>query len=189
MVLAVGATLFALRPPNFLEILLVLSAGGLVGLFFALRIRMTALPQLVAAFHSLVGLAAVLGAGAAFLNPEGFGLALTESGQLFFLTRLEMSLGAAVGALTFSGSVVAFGKLQGLLPGRPLLLPGLIPGVPHGFNVLLGLGVVVSALVFYQAEGFLAALAFWSLIGLAFLLGGTLILAVGGADMRSLCLC
>src|SRR3990170_4578596 len=106
-----------------LEILAAIGIGAIIGLTTARRIQMTAMPQLVAAFHSLVGLAAVLVAAAAFLNPDAFGI-LGLDGNILTVSRIEMALGAAIGAITFSGSVIAFAKLNGNMSGAPILLPG-----------------------------------------------------------------
>ena len=105
-----------------LEILAAIAIGAVIGLITARRIQMTAMPQLVAAFHSLVGLAAVLVAAAAFLNPDAFGI-LGLDGNILTVSRIEMALGAAIGAITFSGSVIAFAKLNGNMSGAPILLP------------------------------------------------------------------
>src|SRR5690606_36373045 len=110
--------------------------GGAIGAVIAQRIAMTAMPQLVAAFHSLVGLAAVLVAAAAFYNPESYGI-LSPSGELTVLSRIEMSIGIVVGAITFSGSVIAFTKLQGLVSGNPVVFPG-----QHLLNLVIGLVIV-----------------------------------------------
>src|SRR5207253_8938329 len=104
------------------EILVAIGVGAVIGLTTARRIQMTAMPQLVAAFHSLVGMAAVLVAVAAFLNPEAFGI-LGLDGNILTVSRVEMALGAAIGAITFSGSVIAFAKLNGNMSGAPILLP------------------------------------------------------------------
>src|SRR5205823_9218341 len=127
-VLAVGTTLVHYRPPGevaglpIAEILVAILIGAAVGLVTARRIQMTAMPQLVAAFHSLVGMAAVLVAAAAYLNPDAFGIA--AGGEIHRVSRAEMGLGAAIGAITFSGSVIAFLKLNGNMSGKPIMLPG-----------------------------------------------------------------
>jgi NAD(P) transhydrogenase subunit beta len=147
--------------------------GGAIGTVIALRIQMTALPQLVAAFHSLVGLAAVCVAVAAFYDPLAFGIAGEHGIKLQSL--IEMSIGTAIGAVTFTGSIIAFGKLQGLLSGNPLVFPG-----QHPLNALLGI-LLVLLIVWFASSG--AVLAFWLIVLLALALGFLLILPIGGADM------
>jgi NAD(P) transhydrogenase subunit beta len=161
------------------EILVAIALGALIGLTTAKRIQMTAMPQLVAAFHSLVGLAAVLVAAAAFVNPEAFGI-LGLDGNILAVSRIEMALGAAIGAITFSGSVIAFAKLNGNMSGAPILLPA-----RHAIN----LGTLVAILgltAFYAiapAAGPGEGWAFWVLVALAFTIGFLLIIPIGGADM------
>lgn len=147
--------------------------GGTIGTFIALKIQMTALPQLVAAFHSLVGLAAVLVAGTALMEPLAYGIG--KSGFLSTGSLIEMGLGVAIGAITFTGSVVAFLKLQGLLSGKPLRFFG-----QHIFNALLTLATIGLIAQFTQTE---SLILFCSIAGIAFLLGALLILPIGGADM------
>ena len=148
-------------------------AGGLVGALIAQKIQMTALPQLVAAFHSLVGLAAVAVAAAAFYAPEKFGIG--EAGAIHPGSLVEMGLGVAVGAVTFTGSIIAFAKLQALMSGAPLVFPG-----QHILNATLGLGIIalIVAVIVTQSE-----IAFWALVAVSLLLGFLLILPIGGADM------
>src|SRR5687768_15095898 len=161
------------------EILAAIAIGAVIGLTTAKRIQMTAMPQLVAAFHSLVGLAAVLVAAAAFLNPEAFGI-LGLDGNILAVSRIEMALGAAIGAITFSGSVIAFAKLNGNMSGAPILLPA-----RHVIN--LGTLVAILGLTAFYAlspdagpgEGWV----FWVLVALAFAIGFLLIIPIGGADM------
>ncbi|MBA4100047.1 MAG: NAD synthetase [Rhodospirillum sp.] len=150
-----------------------IAAGGLVGTVIAKRIQMTALPQLVAAFHSLVGLAAVAVAAAAFYAPHKFGIG--EVGAIHPGSLVEMGLGVAVGAVTFTGSIIAFAKLQALMSGAPLVFPG-----QHVLNALLGIGIIVLivAVIFTQSP-----VAFWGLVAVSLLLGFLLILPIGGADM------
>ena len=147
--------------------------GGIVGAGIAKKIQMTALPQLVAGFHSLVGLAAVFVAAAALREPAAFGIG--QVGSIAMGSLIEMGLGVAIGAITFTGSLVAFAKLQGLVSGNPLTFPG-----QHPLNAALGIGLVV--LLFFFAGGESHTL-FWTLTGLSFLLGFLLILPIGGADM------
>ena len=154
-------------------IILALAIGGGAGAYIASRIQMTALPQLVAAFHSLVGLSAVFVAAAAFYAPESFGIG--HAGEIHGGSLVEMSLGLAIGAITFSGSVIAFAKLQALMSGAPITFKG-----QHWLN--LGLGILLVVLI----VGFVAsgnAALFWLIAILAFALGFLLIIPIGGADM------
>jgi len=156
-----------------------IAIGGGIGLVIARRIAMTAMPQLVAAFHSLVGLAAVLVASAAFMNPGAFGIA-DAAGEIFLASKIEMSLGSAIGAITFSGSVIAFLKLQGTMSGNPIILPA-----RHLINLLIG-GAIIGGIVLFCLEGGseIAGLhVFWWLTALAFVIGFLLIVPIGGADM------
>src|SRR5690348_9656608 len=147
--------------------------GGAIGTFVALRIQMTALPQLVAAFHSLVGLAAVFVAAAALNAPEAFGIGTV--GNIHTQSLIEMSLGLAIGAITFSGSLIAFAKLQALMSGAPIVFPG-----QHKLNLGLGVLLVVLIVVFV-ATG--SQPVFWLIALLAFGLGFLIIIPIGGADM------
>src|SRR5688500_15790007 len=137
MTIAVVTTLVTHEIASLPEILAAMAIGGGIGFVIARRIAMTAMPQLVAAFHSLVGLAAVLVAAAAFLNPEAFGI-LGLDGNILAVSRIEMALGAAIGAITFSGSVIAFAKLNGNMSGAPILLPG---------RHVINLGTLVAIIV------------------------------------------
>jgi NAD(P) transhydrogenase subunit beta len=148
--------------------------GAIVGITGARRIAMTAMPQLVAAFHSLVGLAAVMVAAAAYAQPAAFGL-IDDSGQIYPASRIEMALGMAIGALTFSGSLVAFAKLQGIMTGSPLVFPG-----QHLLNALVGIAIVTLLIAFAYSPSSWTLLA---LTVLAFLIGLLLIMPIGGADM------
>jgi NAD(P) transhydrogenase subunit beta len=139
----------------------------------ALRIQMTALPQLVAAFHSLVGLAAVFVAAATLYSPQSFGIGVP--GAIKAASLIELALGTAIGAITFTGSVVAFAKLQGLVSGAPLQFP-----MQHQFNALLGI-LIVANIVWLSMTG--SPVAFWTLVALSLALGFLLILPIGGADM------
>jgi H+-translocating NAD(P) transhydrogenase subunit beta len=154
-------------------VIIFLIIGGTIGAFIAFKIPMTAMPELVAGFHSLVGLAAVFVAIAAFLNPEAFNLG--DLGNIKLASLIEMSIGAAVGAITFSGSIIAFLKLRGLMSGSPITFSG-----QHLLNLILGLGIFV--LIFYlcktQSENI-----FWTVIAISFLVGILLIIPIGGADM------
>jgi NAD(P) transhydrogenase subunit beta len=155
-------------------IIVALAIGGTTGVIIALKIQMTAMPQLVAAFHSLVGLAAVLVAGSAFSHPQAYGIA-TPAGIIFTESRIEMGLGVVIGAITFSGSVVAFTKLQGLVSGAPVTFPG-----QHMLNAAIGL--VIIGLIGYFCTNQDPAI-FWTMTGLAFAIGFLLIIPIGGADM------
>src|SRR3984957_13897683 len=173
MVIAIATTLASPHVVSFGLIFAGIVIGGAIGTFIAWRIQMTALPQLVAAFHSLVGLAAVCVATAAFYAPSAYGIGTAgaiEQGSL-----IEMGLGTAIGAITFTGSIIAFGKLQGLITGAPLVFPG-----QHPLNALLGL-VLLAALVWFVVAQPVAS--FWAIVLLSFLLGFLLILPIGGADM------
>ena len=173
MIIAVAATIYlpAVSAYGFIAVAIV--AGGIIGLIIAKRIAMTALPQLVAAFHSLVGLAAVLVAWASFLSPSAYGIG--TSGNIALSSLIEMSLGVAVGAITFSGSVIAFSKLQGLLPGKPFRFKG-----QTLVNALMAVAIIALIVHFAKTE---TTLSFLLLTVLSFILGFLLILPVGGADM------
>ncbi|MEE4450141.1 NAD(P)(+) transhydrogenase (Re/Si-specific) subunit beta [Novosphingobium resinovorum] len=174
MGIAVVTTLVTHEIASLPEILGAIAIGGGIGFVIARRIQMTAMPQLVAAFHSLVGLAAVLVAAAAFLNPAAFGI-LDDSGAILAVSRVEMALGSAIGALTFSGSVIAFAKLNGNMSGTPILLPG-----RHAINAAILLALVFFIYGFFDSQ---SPVDFWLVTGLAFLIGFLLIVPIGGADM------
>ena len=173
MVIAVVTTLLDPNVISYDIIFAGILVGGTIGTLVAFRINMTALPQLVAAFHSLVGMAAVFVAIAAFYNPEAYGIG--TFGNIATASLIEMSIGAAVGAITFSGSVVAFAKLQGLVSGNPVVFP-----LQHPLNALIGIAIVglVVALVFAQDPA-----SFWAIVALSFLIGFLIIIPIGGADM------
>src|SRR5579875_381497 len=173
MVIAVATTLAEPSVVSYSLIIIGILIGGAIGTFIALKIQMTALPQLVAAFHSLVGLAAVCVATAAFYHPEGYGIATANGIKLSSL--IEMSLGTAIGAITFTGSVIAFGKLQAILSGKPLVFPG-----QHVLNAAQGIALILL-IIWFAASG--SAIAFWLIVILSLLLGLLLILPIGGADM------
>jgi len=158
---------------SFIYVVAFLLIGGSVGAFIAFKIPMTAMPELVAGFHSLVGLAAVFVAISAFLNPEAFNLG--TPGNIKLASLIEMSIGAAVGAITFSGSIIAFLKLRGIMSGAPITFPG-----QHIFNLFLLL--LIIGLTYFlcssQSPNF-----FWTLILISFLVGILLIIPIGGADM------
>src|SRR5512145_491810 len=173
MVIAILTTVALPIVQSYWWIVIGIVVGGAVGTVIAQRIQMTALPQLVAAFHSLVGLAAVAVAGAAFYAQHKFGIG--EVGAIHPGSLVEMGLGVAVGAVTFTGSIIAFAKLQALMSGAPLVFPG-----QHVLNALLGIGIIVLivAVIFTQSP-----VAFWGLVAVSLLLGFLLILPIGGADM------
>jgi NAD(P) transhydrogenase subunit beta len=173
MGIAILTTLMSPVVQEYVWIVAGIAVGGAIGTVIALRIQMTALPQLVAAFHSLVGLAAVLVATSALLSPQSYGLG--EPGSIARGSLVEMSLGLAIGAVTFSGSVVAFAKLQGLMTGNPLVFKG-----QHALNALLGLGIVTLVVMFCLTED---RNLFYALMAVSFLIGFLLILPIGGADM------
>ncbi|HEX4862002.1 MAG TPA: NAD(P)(+) transhydrogenase (Re/Si-specific) subunit beta, partial [Rhizomicrobium sp.] len=147
--------------------------GGGIGAVMARRIAMTAMPQLVAAFHSLVGLAAVLVAGAAFYSPDAFGIG--SAGAIHGQSLIEMSLGVAIGAITFAGSIIAFAKLNGNMSGAPILLPA-----RHLLNILIFAAIVALIVLFVMDQ---QPWMFWAIAGLSFVFGITLIIPIGGADM------
>jgi len=173
MILAVGSTL--MMPATYHQPLLIslMIAGGIIGTYIALKINMTAIPQLVAAFHSLVGMAAVLVAFCAFLSPESFHIG--TPGAIAKASLIEMSLGLIIGAVTFSGSVIAFLKLQGIMSGVPIRFKG------HSIiNLVIGLSILILLLLFLTQQ---TIILFSTLAGLAFLIGVMLIIPIGGADM------
>ena len=158
---------------SIVYVFLFLTIGGSIGAYIAFKIPMTAMPELVAGFHSLVGLSAVFVAIAAFLNPQAFNLG--SIGDIKLSSLIEMSIGAAVGAITFSGSIIAFLKLRGIMSGSPITFTG-----QHYLNLILGIAIFV--LIFYlcklQTNSF-----FWAVIMASFLIGVLLIIPIGGADM------
>jgi len=174
MSIAVVVTIFDPSVVSYEWIIGGIVIGGGIGAVIAQRIAMTAMPQLVAAFHSLVGLAAVLVAAAAFYNPEAYGI-IGESGELSVLSRIEMAIGVVIGAITFSGSIIAFTKLQGLVSGNPVTFPG-----QHMLNLVIGLAIV-ALIVFFCVD--LSPEIFWGMTILAFIIGFLIIIPIGGADM------
>lgn len=158
---------------GFVFIICALTIGGSIGAIIAYRISMTAMPQLVAGFHSLVGLAAVLVALSAFYNPEAFGLGTLNNIKTASL--IEMSIGGSIGAITFTGSAIAFLKLQGIMSGTPITFKG-----QHFVNLLIGI-FIISLIVYITANQ--ASSIFWTLIFISFLVGALLIIPIGGADM------
>jgi NAD(P) transhydrogenase subunit beta len=173
MALAVVTTLFLPGVRAYLWILPAIAIGGGIGAYIALKIKMTDLPQLMAAFHSLVGLAAVFVASAAFTNPEAYGIG--TPGSIKTASLIEMALGVAIGAITFTGSIIAFGKLQGLISGKPVTFKG-----QHMLNACLGLAMLGLIALLCVTEG---GIWFLLLIGVALALGVLMIIPIGGADM------
>jgi len=175
MIIAIVVTFLSVGnfSTTLVYVIIFLLIGGAIGAFIAFKIPMTAMPELVAGFHSLVGLAAVFVAIAAYLNPEAFNLGNT--GNIKLASLIEMSIGAAVGAITFSGSIIAFLKLRGIMSGSPITFSG-----QHLLNLILGVAIFV--LTFYlcktQSDNI-----FWTLIAISFLVGVLLIIPIGGADM------
>jgi NAD(P) transhydrogenase subunit beta len=147
--------------------------GGGIGAYMARTVKMTDMPQLVAAFHSLVGLAAVFVAAAALYAPEAFGIG--EEGHIHTQALIEMSIGVAIGAFTFTGSVIAFAKLNGNMSGKPIILP-----MRHALHSILGL-VLIALVVWFALSG--QTWLFWAITALALVLGGLMIIPIGGADM------
>ena len=175
MAIAIVTTLLWATPGwgGFGLIILGLAIGGGIGAVIAKRIPMTAMPQLVAAFHSLVGLAAVLVAAAALYAPSAFGIG--APGEIHGATLVEMSLGVAIGAVTFTGSIIAFLKLDGRMSGAPILLP-----MRHAINAGLGIFLVVLVAIFVGTESYFL---FWLVTLAALALGVLIIIPIGGADM------
>ncbi|PBB39105.1 NAD(P)(+) transhydrogenase (Re/Si-specific) subunit beta [Mesorhizobium sp. WSM3868] len=170
------ATTLALALPSagrFGLIVLGLAIGGGVGAYVARRIAMTSMPQLVAAFHSLVGFAAVMVAAAATYAPESFGIG--TAGDIHAQALIEMSLGVAIGAITFTGSVIAFLKLDGRMSGKPIMIGG-----RHLINIALGVALVVLIVLLVTTE---SKLIFWLIVAASLVLGVLLIIPIGGADM------
>ncbi|CDX61527.1 pyridine nucleotide transhydrogenase (proton pump), beta subunit [Mesorhizobium plurifarium] len=170
------ATTLALATPSagrFGLIVLGLAIGGGIGAVTARRIAMTSMPQLVAAFHSLVGFAAVMVAAAAIYAPESFGIG--TAGDIHAQALVEMSLGVAIGAITFTGSVIAFLKLDGRMSGKPIMIGG-----RHLINIVLGVALVVLIVLLVTTE---SKLIFWLIVAASLVLGVLLIIPIGGADM------
>ena len=176
MTIAVLTTLALAAPSSPLVWILILAGigiGGAIGAYMAKTIAMTAMPQLVAAFHSLVGLAAVFVAAAAFYAPDAFGIA--TNGHIHPQSLIEMALGAAIGAVTFTGSIIAFLKLDGRMSGAPIMLPA-----RHAINIALGVALVACIALFYMNQ---QATVFWLIVAISLALGFLLIIPIGGADM------
>ena len=176
MAIAVATTLGAHPPASTIAWALVvggIALGGGIGAVIARRVPMTSMPELVAAFHSLVGMAAVLVAAGAFYAPAAFDIG--SEGHIHAQSLIEMSLGVAIGAVTFTGSVIAFLKLSGRMSGKPITLPG-----RHVVNIVLGLALIFFIYGFYVSQ---SALDFWLIVGISLALGILLIIPIGGADM------
>ena len=173
MALAIATTIYLPSVESYGLIVLAILIGGVIGTGIALKIEMTALPQLVAGFHSLVGLAAVFVAAAAFYQPEAYGIG--ETGNIAMGSIIEMSIGVAIGAITFTGSLIAFGKLQGVLSGKPFVFKG-----QHIVNLAV-FAVIVGLII--QLIGVQTTETFWLIVILSLMFGFMIILPIGGADM------
>ena len=173
MVIAIATTLATPGVVSYWMILLGILIGGAIGTFIAWKIEMTSLPELVAAFHSLVGLAAVCVAAAAFFEPAAYGIG--TPGNIGVASLIEMSIGTAIGAITFTGSIIAFAKLQGVMSGAPIVFPG-----QHALNALLGILMIALVVWFCDAQ---TGTLFWAIAILAFIIGFLIIIPIGGADM------
>ncbi|MCI5059595.1 MAG: NAD(P)(+) transhydrogenase (Re/Si-specific) subunit beta, partial [Alphaproteobacteria bacterium] len=172
MTIAIATTLF-FSTQSWGMIILGLLIGGSIGAYIAKKIEMTALPQLVAAFHSLVGLAAVFVAIAAFYGPESYGIG--QAGNIHPGSLIELSLGLAIGAITFTGSIIAWGKLQGTISGKPFTFAN-----QHLLNAILGGVLIILIFILCISE---SPFIFWTLLALSLLIGILLIIPIGGADM------
>ena len=176
MIIAAITTLFISPPSQNLDIILLvvgIGIGGTIGLTIARKIAMTAMPQLVAAFHSLVGLAAVLVASAALYVPSSMGIG--SVGNIHLASLIEMGIGVIIGAITFSGSIIAFLKLQGIMSGSPITFPK-----QHLFNLLLAILILVLLVIFAITQSYTI---FWLIVLLSFTIGFLIIIPIGGADM------
>ena len=175
MFIAIGVTIISVGnfSMGFVYLLGFMLIGGGVGSFIAFKIPMTAMPELVAGFHSLVGLAAVFVAISAFLNPEVFSLG--TPGSIKIASLIEMSLGASIGAITFTGSIIAFLKLRGIMSGSPITFIG-----QHYLNLILGVSLIILIYLLCVNQ---SSNLFWTVIGISFLVGVLLIIPIGGADM------
>jgi NAD(P) transhydrogenase subunit beta len=173
MIIAIITTLMFKSVLSYAEIGAAILIGGLIGTFIALKIEMTALPQLVAAFHSLVGLAAVFVAGAAFYDPVSFNIG--DFGSIPSGSLVEMSIGTFIGAVTFSGSVLAFGKLQGTISGKPIIFK-----FQHLINALIFLIIIFLIGLFVLNQ---SPTIFWTIVVISILLGFLVVIPIGGADM------
>ncbi|MBY0583792.1 MAG: NAD(P)(+) transhydrogenase (Re/Si-specific) subunit beta [Sphingomonas sp.] len=174
MGIAVVTTLLTHGVASIAEIGIAIAIGGAIGIVTARRIQMTDMPQLVAAFHSLVGMAAVLVGMAAYLNPSAFGILVEDGSDILLNSRIELGLGVAIGAITFSGSVIAFLKLNGNMSGKPIILPA---------RHLINLGTLAAIIVLVGLFHLNTPMLFWAILGLSFAIGFLLIIPIGGADM------
>ncbi|MAI60136.1 MAG: NAD synthetase [Rickettsiales bacterium] len=174
MIIAIVTTAFNPNVLSYEMIILGILIGGGIGTYIALKIEMTALPQLVAAFHSLVGLAAVFVATSAFYSPESYGI-VNEYNEIFASSLIEMSIGVAIGAITFTGSIIAFLKLQGLVSGAPTIFFG-----QHFLNLAIFISLLTLTVIFTINS---STDIFWMIVGLSLILGILLIIPIGGADM------
>src|ERR1700744_5383414 len=176
MAIAVATTL-ASHPPadgiGWVLVILGVAIGGGAGAVIARRVPMTSMPELVAAFHSLVGMAAVLVAAGALYAPAAFDIG--AEGAIHGQSLIEMSLGVAIGAITFTGSIISFLKLSGRMSGKPILLPA-----RHAINIALAIALVALIVWFFEAQHYTA---FWLIAAVSFLLGVLIIIPIGGADM------
>jgi len=176
MAIAIVTTLASHPPASAVAwglVVLGIAIGGSIGAVIARKVPMTAMPELVAAFHSLVGMAAVLVAAGAFYAPAAFGIG--AEGHIHQQSLIEMSLGVAIGAITFTGSVIAFLKLSGRMSGKPIMLPA-----RHLVNIALAVALVVFIVFFYLNQ---QAYEFWVIVAISLLLGILIIIPIGGADM------
>ncbi len=173
MIIAIFTTLMFKSVLSYYEIGAAILIGGAIGSFIAIKIEMTALPQLVAAFHSLVGLAAVFVAAAAFYDPVAFNIG--EVGSIKIASLVEMSIGTFIGAITFSGSVLAFGKLQGTISGKPIVFK-----LQHTINALIFLLIIFLIFIFVINQ---SPTIFWTIVLVSVLLGFLVVIPIGGADM------
>lgn len=173
MAIAVATTIMDPNVESYVWIIIAVLIGGSIGTVVALKIEMTSLPELVAAFHSLVGMAAVFVALAALYHPEAYGIG--SKGSLPAGSLIEMGLGMAIGAITFSGSVIAFAKLKGIMSGNPITFKG-----QHLLNLIVALVMLALLVHFCQTESYAS---FWALLILAFAIGFLIIIPIGGADM------
>jgi NAD(P) transhydrogenase subunit beta len=174
MIIAIVTTAFNPNVLSYEMIILGILIGGAIGTYIALKIEMTALPQLVAAFHSLVGLAAVFVATSAFYSPESYGI-VNEFNKIFTSSLIEMSIGVAIGAITFTGSIIAFLKLQGLVSGAPTIFFG-----QHFLNLAIFISLLTLTVIFTINA---STDIFWMIVGMSLILGILLIIPIGGADM------
>lgn len=173
MALAIITSLLSPHVESWIWIIIAVAIGGGIGTYIAKTIKMTALPQLMAGFHSLVGLAAVCVAGAAFYNPEAYNIG--TYGDIKIASMIEMALGLAIGAVTFTGSIIAWGKLQGTISGKPITFMG-----QHKLNAVLGIALLLMTILLCVTG---SAFWFWTIALIALVLGVLIIIPIGGADM------